>query len=167
MDSYQEAQSDLEVILEFLEEYHRHNTDNATVQQDASAVDDQTREQCWRPSEPPSIPGGPEAVPCETPAASVTTRQLSKQQASAAAGGIYCGCATRRPPHLHTGKPQLQLVQVGRSVFITSSSRCWRTPPWPTACPGCRRPRASSASPPTTKTSWRRCGARGKAISGP
>ncbi|XP_037099544.1 transcription factor Spi-C isoform X1 [Syngnathus acus] len=87
MDSYQEAQSDLEVILEFLEEYHRHNTDNATVQQDASAVDDQTREQCWRPSEPPSIPGGPEAVPCETPAASVTTRQLSKQQASAAAGG--------------------------------------------------------------------------------
>ncbi|XP_049617572.1 transcription factor Spi-C [Syngnathus scovelli] len=90
MDSYQEAQSDLEVILEFLEEYHRQNTDNATVQQDASAVDDQTREQCWRPSEPPSIPGGPEAVACETPAASVTTRQLSKQQASAvaaAAGG--------------------------------------------------------------------------------
>ncbi|XP_019738582.1 transcription factor Spi-C [Hippocampus comes] len=87
MNSYQEAQSDLEVILEFLEEYHRENRENNGVQEDATSVDNDTWEQCWGPCEPPSIPGGPEAVPCEPSAASVTTRQLSKQQASVAGSG--------------------------------------------------------------------------------
>ncbi|XP_061663028.1 transcription factor Spi-C [Syngnathoides biaculeatus] len=87
MNSCQDDQTDLEVILEFLEEYHRQNSENNGVQEDATSVGDDAWEQCWRPCEQPSIPGGPQGAPCEAPATSVTTRQLSKHQDTAAGGG--------------------------------------------------------------------------------
>ncbi|XP_077449601.1 transcription factor Spi-C [Stigmatopora argus] len=87
MNSCQEAQSDLEVILEFLEEYHRQNAENTGVQDNPTGEDDDTWEQCWEPHGEALIPCGPLAAPREASYASVTTRKLSKQQTTEAGSG--------------------------------------------------------------------------------
>ncbi|XP_057709710.1 transcription factor Spi-B-like [Corythoichthys intestinalis] len=87
MNSCQEAQSDLEVILEFLEEYHRQNAENNGVQENTTSEVNDDWEHCWRPCEPLHTPCGPPAAPCEPSSASVTMRQLSTQQATVVGSG--------------------------------------------------------------------------------
>ncbi|XP_061815552.1 retroviral integration site protein Fli-1 homolog isoform X2 [Nerophis lumbriciformis] len=107
-----DAQSDLDVILEFLEEYHRHNTVSgeeashwgAGVQEDAKSADDTTWTQfCW-PCQPHSIQASAQPPTCDPSAAPfsqitasgpthgpqpdfVSTRQLAKHQAAEAGSG--------------------------------------------------------------------------------
>ena len=66
--------------------------------------------------------------------------------------------------------PPVRHLQAGKPGCFIFCSRCWRTPPWPTVCPGCRRrptAPACSGSPLGTRTRWRRSGASGRAIRGP
>ncbi|XP_023263934.1 transcription factor Spi-C-like [Seriola lalandi dorsalis] len=68
MNSFQETQSDLEVILEFLEEYYRQNTGEnvdkmywaAGVDERSAPVDEVSCEQRWTWYEPPSIKPAPQ-----------------------------------------------------------------------------------------------------------
>ncbi|XP_067347156.1 transcription factor Spi-C [Channa argus] len=112
-NSFQDTQSDLEVILEFLEEYYRQNAvDNvdklcwtAGVNERSAPVDDASCELRWASYEPPYIkPALPPFLGCDArPALGqsttaslsdygslpnfVSTRQSTKQQATAAGSG--------------------------------------------------------------------------------
>ncbi|XP_071359138.1 transcription factor Spi-B [Trachinotus anak] len=113
MNSFQETQSDLEVILEFLEEYYRQNTGEhvdkvyctAGMDERSAPVDEASREQRWTWYEPPNIKPAPQPFlahdppptlsPNTTAALSdhgslpkfVSARQSTKHRAMAAGSG--------------------------------------------------------------------------------
>ncbi|XP_018542584.1 transcription factor Spi-C [Lates calcarifer] len=113
MNSFQETQSDLEVILEFLEEYYRQNTGEnvekvywpAGVDESSAPVDEASCEQCWMCHEPNIKPApqlflahdSPPTHSQNTTAAIlsehgsvpnfVSTRQSTKHQATATGSG--------------------------------------------------------------------------------
>nr|XP_046235707.1 transcription factor Spi-B isoform X2 [Scatophagus argus] len=103
MDSFQETQSDLEVILEFLEEYYKQNTIENVTNVNWTA-DEESRQQCWTCYEPPIKPAlqpllahdAPPALSQNTTATLcergslpniASTRQPTKHQATAAGSG--------------------------------------------------------------------------------
>ncbi|XP_040008671.1 transcription factor Spi-B [Xiphias gladius] len=113
VNSFQDTQSDLEVILEFLEDYYRQNTGEngdkvycaAGVDERSAPVDGASCEQCWTCCEPPVIRPVPQPflVHDAPPVLSdktkatlsengslpdfVSTRQSTKHQATATGSG--------------------------------------------------------------------------------
>ncbi|XP_040886595.1 transcription factor Spi-C [Toxotes jaculatrix] len=110
VNSFQETQSDLEVILEFLEEYYRQNTGEnvdkvsftAGMDERSAPMDEASCEQRWTCYEPPNIKPAPQpflAPPalCQNTTATlsehgslpnfVSTRQSTKHQATATGSG--------------------------------------------------------------------------------
>ncbi|XP_056878343.1 transcription factor Spi-C [Takifugu flavidus] len=98
---FQETQSDLEVILEFLEEYYKQNTLNTlspvTVDKENWTLEEDSCRQCWTCSAPPALLAhdspaagsqSKSAVPCERGSRpNISTRQATKHPTTAAGSG--------------------------------------------------------------------------------
>ncbi|XP_029681405.1 uncharacterized protein spi2 isoform X2 [Takifugu rubripes] len=98
---FQETQSDLEVILEFLEEYYKQNTLNTlspvTGDKENWTLEEDSCRQCWTCSAPPALLAhdspaagsqSKSAVPCERGSRpNISTRQATKHPTTAAGSG--------------------------------------------------------------------------------
>ncbi|XP_049891695.1 uncharacterized protein spi2 isoform X3 [Epinephelus moara] len=181
MNSLQDSQSDLEVILEFLEEYYRQNAgDNVDKVNwaagepvdERSAPVDESSEQRWM---------------CYGPPWTFKAVSLHHFLYHRSSNLHFSLCWHTTPRHLSARTQQQHCVSMGhcqtlyqqdnqpntqwgvveRCDSFTFCLRCWRIQTWPTVCPGCQQQPVFSASLPRTRTRWQRCGGRERATRGP